>query len=488
MGVMKSEILVDISRQWRLVACVGLAGFVFQFDAYQLNVCLPAIAREMELSSTEASFVILAYLLPAVSIFIPSGRLASFFGLKRVFCASVTLLFAGTMFCAIASGMAQLVFGRAVQGFGAGGMASLGYAAVSTMLPVERRGWGLGWLNLGVGAGMIVGLPLGGLLAEFISWQAIFIATLLPCSILVFFAFRWIPGFHADGGDKPSRKPFDSFGCILLTGGIGFLLLGLSMGVEWGWTSPAIVSSFLATLLFAVALMFWSRFSGREMISPALLGNRQFLASMGVLFLARIAFGGDAFLMPFYLQAGCGLGPGIASLVQLCGAVALVISAPYAGSLADRFGSRWLTFGSLMLAASAFAVFNGVLSSFLWLIPLILEIVLGFAAGFFNSPNSRHIIESAPDGKKTEAAALLPLALNLGSLVGICVMETVFSLGFPDGKFLPKGSVGFGGAIAKEAAHGFMDAYLFASAIMVLGALIIYRKYNSRQEDVYASN
>ena len=223
------------------------------------------------------------------------------------------------------------------------------------------------------------------------------------------------------------------------------------------------------------------------MISPSLLGNRQFLASMGVLFLARIAFGGDAFLMPFYLQAGCGLGPGIASLVQLCGAVALVISAPYAGSLADRFGSRWLTFGSLAVAASAFAVFNGVLSSFFWLVPLLLEIVLGFAAGFFNSPNSRQIIESAPEGEKTEAAALLPLALNLGSLVGICVMETVFSLGFPDGKFLPKDGAGFGGAIAKEAAHGFMDAYLLASAIMVLGALIVFHNYKSRQESVYAS-
>ena len=153
---MNSEVLVDINRQRRLVACVGLAAFVFQFDAYQLNVCLPVIAREMGLSSTEASFVILAYLLPAVSIFIPSGRLASLFGLKRVFVASVSTLFAGTLLCAVASGMAQLIFGRVVQGFGAGGMASLGYAAVSTMLPVERRGWGLGWLNLGVGAGMIV--------------------------------------------------------------------------------------------------------------------------------------------------------------------------------------------------------------------------------------------------------------------------------------------------------------------------------------------
>lgn len=145
---MSNHVLQDLRTQGKVVFCVAAAGFVFQFETFMVNVALPTIAGELNASTTEISFVVLAYLIAATATFIPAGKLADIVGLKKVFIASTLVAMGGTLLCGFSPDLRVLVASRAVQGVGAGGMAALGYAMIPAWLPEERTGWGYGYLNM----------------------------------------------------------------------------------------------------------------------------------------------------------------------------------------------------------------------------------------------------------------------------------------------------------------------------------------------------
>jgi EmrB/QacA subfamily drug resistance transporter len=474
---MSNHVLEDLRTQRKVVFCVAAAGFVFQFETFMVNVALPTIAGELNASTTEISFVVLAYLIAATATFIPAGKLADIVGLKKVFIASTLAAMGGTLLCGFSPDLRVLVASRAVQGVGAGGMAALGYAMIPAWLPEEKTGWGYGYLNMATGLGMLAGAPFGGLISQYASWRWVFISNAPVIALLTISALRHLP---ADSPVQKTGVSFDIAGTVMFSAILVAGVFSLSLGSELGWTSPPILTSVLVAAALLAAMTIRRNILHRSFLSPGMFANPGFAASLAVLFLVRMALGGTIFLLPFYLAAFCGASAVGSSLILLAYPVAYAPVGPRAGRLADRMGSRRLVLSATLLGAVVCASFSRLLGGGNVAISVAFLLAMGVSTGIFFSPNYKYSMQCVPQEGKGEAAALIPLALNSGTVFGISVFETVFSLDFPEGAAYLKQAERISGSAPMESlSGGFSNAFLVGFGVLLAAAAIAFLTYKT---------
>ena len=414
---------IPTHERWT-VSCVAFAAFTFQFEAFLVGVALPDMAREMNASSTEISFVVLAYLLAATVTFLPAGRLGARYGLRFVFLYGVLLACLGTLMSGLSTHLPMLWLSRLIQGVGMGALVAVSYAMIPAWIEQKRIGRGYGMLSLGAGMGMIAGLPVGGLLSHFFVWQWIFLAT-IPILLLLFaIAYRYLPR------NKPCPH-------------------GIVQRSVMGWGN--------------------------------LFKQQGFFLALLTLFLFQFVSSGVRFLMPFYLELGMGLSALMSGVFMLIFPLSFAPTGVWAGHLADRIGSRALVLFSLGMGAFICAFYMGVLEQLnIWFFCMFI-LSFGVVCALFSPPNNRLIMMSLPETNRSEASALLPVALNMGSLLGIGFFETIFSMKFPSqggGAFLELAS-------DQKTQHiiidGFTTAFLFAS--MIFFAIFVFLLFNRSRKN-----
>jgi MFS family permease len=470
----------ELKQERRVLLCVALAAFIFQFEALAINISLPTITRDFKVTSTSISFVVLAYLLAAVSTLLPAGKLGGRLGLKKTFLAGCGIAMLGTLCCGLSSNFYALIACRFIQGVGAGTFAALGYVMIPAWVRKDRIGWGYGYLNMAAGIGMLVGVPIGGVLVEFTTWRWIFFSSLPLLGFLVIAAWRDLPMDSVKAGD---RQPLDIPGAILLSALLITILFGLSLGSEIGWESLPILSAFATSAISAAALWRWLLSERSSLISTDLLRRYRFVGSLFVLFLVRAVLGGANFLMPFYLEVYCGLSALYSSVVVLACPLAYAAIGPQAGLMADRIGSKPLVIASTIIGIAAFGLFAALLSSASIGIAVAFLLAVGLSMGLFSSPNSKFSIESAPNACRNEAATLIPVALNMGTAFGISFFETVFSFGFPNGNIYLKHLGEFHPQMSIDwISRGFSDAFFMSAGFFLLAAVITLLGYRIVEE------
>jgi MFS family permease len=467
--------------QQLIVCCVAFAAFVFQFEAFLVNVSLPTIATDLKTTTTHVSFVVIVYLLAATSAFLPAGRLGQSIGLKTPFLGGCFLITVGTLFSGISPNLWTLLASRFLQGLGAGAMAALAYAMIPAWIKPDRVGWGYGYLNLGAGVGMLVGVPLGGMLSHFASWRWIFLSNFPFMLMLLLFAWRILP---ADRPDGPIRNNVDPLGTVLFSALISVTVFWISLGSEMGWGSAPIFSAFLAAVTLALAMVIRRKLTGRTCFPPGLLSIRGFAASLAVLFLVRMIAGGTIFLLPFYLEVSCGMSAMLASWMLLSYPLVFVIVAPLAGRLADRFDARTLVVPTTLLGAIACGFFALFLPMATGWVAIMFLFAFGLVMGIFPAPNNRFSMDMVPVDRKTEAAALLPVALNMGTIFGVSVFETIFAMRFPGGSaYLKHLQLIPAANVLQLIDQGFAHAFMLAFSIFLIAGIIAWITYRTPQPE-----
>jgi len=453
-----------------VVFCVAFSAFVFQFEAFLVNVSLPDMARELNATSTAISFVIITYLLAASISFIPAGRLGTRYGIRRMFLSGCLLASFGTLASGLSPNLPVLCLSRIIQGVGTGAMVAMAYAMIPFWVNQDRVGWGYGMLSLGAGVGMLLGMPVGGLLSHYLSWQWIFLGTLPLFIILLWCGYRYLPTIDHIKQAGENRSPLDWLGLFLSSLLITSFVLSLSLGSELGWRSPLILILF-TTSLAVTTILLWRGRNGHSLISEALIRNPGFLITLLTLFVFQFVNGGVRFLMPFYLELGLGLSVLCSSALLLLYPLSFSPTSVWAGRLTDRLGSQPLVTISLFLSALLFAIFSVLASQKAVWIFIIFILVFGFLTALFSPANNRRIMETASPDCQDEASALIPVALNLGSLIGISVFDTVFSLDFPKISILILQEAVKVDRFNQLLLQGFTHAFTFASLVLLLVAI-----------------
>jgi len=404
-----------------LNVCIGQA--IVGLDQRALLVALPTLTKSFHAAFTNIQWTILIYDLILIGLVITMGRLGDLFGRRRFYSLGFLLFVIGSALCGIAQSAAQLILFRALQAIGGSLISANGRAIASIAFPHEERGKALGFASMAFHIGFLTGPSLGGFLIDTVGWRWIFYVN-VPIGIWgAYLAWKIIAETRVEG--EPVSVDFLGAGFLLLTNCL--FIYAIDQLPRLGWHHPTVLL-ILSLSLIALALLVLTEMKTKTpILIVSFFRNRLFSAGMLSLFFVSLTQSAISFLLPFYLQNLRGFSPSQAGWIIVADSAIIMIMAPVAGWLSDRFGSRLLCTvgcGIIVIAQFLVALF-GLQSSILSIMAPLTVWGLGWA--FFNSPNQSAILGSVTLDKMGAASGMTATAARTGGAMGVALSSTLFT-------------------------------------------------------------
>jgi MFS family permease len=386
---------------------------------------IPELPMLLNASPSNASWAITATLLTAAVATPVFGRLGDMYGPKPILILCTVLLAAGSLTAALTTSLLPVIVGRALQGFGMP-IIPLGISVLRASVPADRVGSAMGMMSASLGVGGALGLPLSAVIAQNFDWHALFwFATGLGAASAVLFALM-VPRIPASSSDR-----FDLFGTIGLAAGLVTLLLPISKGANWGWTSVTTLGLFAASVVIFAIFAMWQLRTPAPLVDlrttlrrPVLTTN---LASIGVGFalFATSLIGPQILELP--RQTGYGLGQSMlhAGLWMAPGGLAMMVSAPIAAKVAARRGPKFTLVIGAVVVAAAYLAGTRLLGSPLQV--LIFNVLVSLGVGFAFASLPALINAAVPVSETAAANGINALARSLGTSTSSAVMSAVLA-------------------------------------------------------------
>jgi DHA2 family multidrug resistance protein len=403
-----------------ITVCIILATLMQALDTTIANVALPYMQGSVSASQDEIDWVLTSYIVAAAIMTPPTGFLAGRFGLKRLFLVSVVGFTVASMLCGMAQSLLQIVLFRVLQGMFGAALVPLSQTLLLNINPPERQGSAMALWGVAVMAGPILGPVLGGWLTENYSWRFVFYIN-LPIGIL---AFLGIKTFLTE--TRRNTQKLDWFGFGTLSLGIGMLQILLDRGEQLDWfnSGEIILEAIIAGS--ALYLFLVHTFTAKDpFVRPSLFRDRNFAAGTIFVAIVGLTYYSALALQPPYFQnlmnysvvtAGFVMGPrGIGTM----GAMLIV------GRLIGRVDTRLLLAIGLGLTAWSFYAMTGWTPDVSQGTIIGVGMVQGVGLGFLFVPLSAATLSTLSAEQRTEGAGFYSLSRNIGSSVGISVVNTM---------------------------------------------------------------
>src|SRR5918994_2289910 len=424
-------------------------------DITAVNIALPSLAGDLDLTGSAISWTITSYSLIFGSLLLFGGRATDLLGRRRMFLTGLGLFTASSFASAIAGTAGALFAARAGQGLGAAMLSPAALAIILTAFQGSRRAKALAaWGAVG-GAGAAIGVLVGGVLTEFADWRMIFYVNLPVAATLAIAAIRIVP---ADT-QKPRWRGLDLRGAALATTSLGAIVFAITQGETAGWTS-------LQTLLFGLGgLGGLSAFAAFERRTDAPLLRIERLADRAVgggLFLMLAAAGsifGLFLLSSLYLQNVLGWGPLSTGLAFIPLALAAGVGAHASGHIVSKHGVRGPLAGAFLVSAAGMTLLAHVGENGSYVRDVLPGmLVAGLGLGVASVSVSIAILTGAREEETGMISGLNSTGHEIGGTVGIAVFSTVAA-----------GSGILGGP---HAAAGISNAFIAAGVIASVASLV----------------
>jgi EmrB/QacA subfamily drug resistance transporter len=457
---------VDYTRKWYVMAAVSAGVFLATVDGSIVNIAVPRLKDIFNTDLAIVQWVVLAYLLTVTTLLLSIGRLADIIGKKSIYTIGFIIFTIGSALCAAANTVGWLIGFRILQAVGAAMVMSLGPAITTEAFPTSERGRALGIIGMAVSAGIITGPVIGGFLLKYYSWHWIFLVNIPVGIVGTIMAIRFVPDIPPRGGQR-----FDIPGALTFFISLISLLLALTFGQQFGFTTGWIWLLLATWLIFLVLFLFIQWRSEQPMIDLRLFTEIDFSVGLITGFITFILIGGVLFLMPFYLIDIRGYDQFNAGQLLAVLPLSLGIVAPLAGWLSDRFGTRLITVIGLGVLVFAFSGVTqlGIETSSIGFVLTLLPIGIGM--GIFQSPNNSAILGTVPPYRLGVASGLLAIARTLGQTTGIAVLNAVWA-----SRVLVHAPASISGDATDAApvaqVAGLHDTFLFATGLIAMALLI----------------
>jgi EmrB/QacA subfamily drug resistance transporter len=419
-----TEQMTDRNRWIALyVLCTGMLMIVL--DITVVNVALPTIQDDLGFSQNDLSWVVNAYLITFGGLLLLAGRLGDLIGRRTVFLAGLALFTAASVLCGIANSSGLLIGARFLQGIGGAMTSAVILGMIATMFPEARdRAKAMGLFAFVASGGGTIGLLVGGVLTETISWHWIFLVNVPIAIVTALLARRYVERDEGIG----LREGADVVGAVLVTSS---LMLGVytivKPAAEQGWGDSQTL------LLGAVSLVLLGLFLAREasaktpLVPLAIFKARNLTAANLIQVLAVPGMFGSFFLGSLYLERVLGYDPLEIGFAFLPATLLMgLLSARYTEPLAMRFGAKRLVISGLILIGVALALFTrmGVAGDYTGEV-LPAMVVFGIGAGLA-FPSLMMIAMSGVEMEEAGlASGLVNTAAQVGGAIGLAVLATV---------------------------------------------------------------
>lgn len=408
-----------VSRAVLPVTCLALATVVAAVAS--LNVAIPSIARDIQATQTQLSWVIDAYALVFAALLLLGGAIGDRYGRRRALLAGLAIFGTGSAAAMAVTDPGWLIAMRGVLGVGAALVMPATLSTITSTFPEVQRPKAVGaWAGV-AGASAILGLLASGLLLEVWSWRSVFGLNVVLATVAIVATMLVIP----ESAD-PEAPKLDVVGALITVAGLGALVYSIIEAPTAGWGSARTLLGVAASVLVLAGFLAWESGRAAPLLDPRLFRHRAFAAGTLSVTLQFFAFFGFIFLVLQFLQLVRGDSGLVAALSLIPMALAMMPSARIAAPrLTARLGARRACVLGLMLITAGLVVLSRLdASSSYWLV-LAGLVPLGAGMGLAMTPATSAITDALPRAKQGVGSAVNDLSRELGGALGIAVLGSL---------------------------------------------------------------
>jgi EmrB/QacA subfamily drug resistance transporter len=411
------------ARGWLVSLMVVVIGmFMAVLDTSIVNVAIPHIQTQFGGSNDDVQWVVTAYTL-SMGVVVPvSGWLGDRFGLRRIYNLALVLFVAGSALCGLAWSLNILIVFRILQAIGGGLLPAISMAMVYRIAPRERIGMAMGLYGLGIVFAPALGPLLGGYLVQYVDWRLIFYIN-VPIGVLgLVSAIAILPRFRSG-----TENRLDALGFATICTSLFSLLLALSEGSNWGWTSYRVLGLFTVGGLTMALFVVVELSVEQPMLDVRLFRYWAFTNSTLLIGILMAGLFAGFFYVPLFIQEGQGTGAFDTGLILLPSALVTAVLMPISGRLYDMVGSRWpASIGLLITAYGTYLMHNLGPDTSRGQVVLWMS-VRSLGMGLAMMPIMTGAMAVIPTDKVARASAMSNIVQRSSAALGLAVLTSVLT-------------------------------------------------------------
>ncbi len=411
------------TNPWRVLVVLTTGFFMILLDTTIVNVAIPAMSKGLNAPLDEILWVLNAYILVYAVLLITAGRLGDLFGQRNMFALGLAVFTLASALCGFSQSSTELIASRIVQGVGGALLTPQTLAILTSIFPPERRGAAFGVWGGVAGLATITGPTLGGAIITYTDWPWIFFIN-VPLGIGALIAtFAIVPDL------RPGRRQgWDLVGVALATAGLFGIVFGLIEGQRYNWgeiasygiTIPEVIGGGGALMILFIV---WEHFQTQPLVPLSLFDDRNFAVANWIA--AAISFGMMSMFLPvtIYLQSVLGFTALAAGLTFAPMSLTSMLTAPFAGRLADRIGGKYILMTGISLFTVGFSLVAYVAGpDSTWLNFLVPAIIAGAGMGMTFAPMTTVAMRNIQPRMAGAASGVLNTTRQLGAAIGSAVV------------------------------------------------------------------
>ncbi|HEY0607253.1 MAG TPA: MDR family MFS transporter [Herpetosiphonaceae bacterium] len=413
-------------RDMSIIMTMLVAAFVVILNETIMNVALPKLMAELQISASTVQWLATAYMLVMAVLIPTTGFLMQRFTTRTLYLAAMGAFALGTLVAGLAPNFAVLLLGRVFQASGTAIMLPLLTTTILALIPMERRGAVMGTVSIVISVAPAVGPTVSGLIVQALSWRFLFCAV-LPIAIgVLLYGAR----FLVNVGETRSAS-LDLPSVILAALGFGGLVYGFSSAGEGGggWSSPTVLVPVVVGVVSLLA------FGWRQLRLPSPLLDlrafryRMFSLSVALIMVVMMALFASAILLPIFLQNIRGFTPLQTGLFLLPGGVLMGVAAPFVGRIFDRSGPLALAIiGASLLVLALWGFTTLTAATPVWLL-LLMHITFNSGLALLFTPIFATGLNQLPRSLHAHGSAIFSTLQQVAGAVGTALLVTIMTTG-----------------------------------------------------------
>ena len=462
-------------RKWLILAVIAIASLMVILDATVVNIALPSAQKALHFTNSEREWIITAYTLAFGSLLLLGGKLGDLVGRRRTFLIGLIGFALASAVGGAASGFGMLVVARACQGLFAALLTPAALSLLTTPFPEKKdRGKAFGVYGAIVASGGAIGLLLGGVLTEYLSWRWCLYINLIFAAIGVTGGLLFVRPQRSTG-----RPKLDLPGTVSVCAALFCLVYAFSNAATHGWHAPSTWGFLAAGVVLLGAFVALEARVASPLLPPRIVLDRNRAGSYLGVFLAMAAVSGAFLFLTYYLQVTLGYSAVRTGLAYL----PMLVAAAVSGALSNivllaRTGPKPLVVCGMLVAAAGTAwltqigVHSGYVSALLG--PLL---VTGLGIGFVLSPSMNTATFHVPATDAGVASAMAQTQQQIGTSIGTALLNTLAVSATAHYLTANSSAGASAGGHASSAltnlalVHGYSTAFWCAAGIFVAGAV-----------------
>ncbi|MFB7495370.1 MFS transporter [Streptomyces sp. NPDC056161] len=442
-----------------VVPVLAFAGIVVAVMQTLLVPVVKDLPQLLSTSPSNATWVLTSTLLSGAVATPIMGRLGDLYGKRRMLISSLAVMVIGALISAVTSQLITVIVGRTLQGFAMGAI-PLGIGLMRDMLPRERLGSAMALMSSSIGVGGGLALPAAALVAQHTDWHALFYGAAGLGVLAILLTLLAVP-------ESPMRASgtFDLPGALGLSAGMVLLLLPVTKGSDWGWSSGKTLGLFGAAV---VVLLLWGLMELRvkaPLVDLRTTARREVLLTNLASIMVGVSFFVISLVLPQLLQlpksTGYGLGQSmvVAGLLVAPLGLTMMFTAPVYARLSAKYGPKTTLILGMLIIGVGYGAGLGLMSA-AWQ-SAVISVIIGAGIGLAYSSLPALIVGAVPAAETGAANGLNTLMRSIGTSVSSAVIGMVLA-----------NTANNVGGVAVPTLHGFRVSFLIATAAVAVGLVL----------------